>query len=252
VWPTWLTQYVPRALKSYHDTIAEINPEGEITKSRKKWDGDPRSRRAQCVCGKCNNGWMSRLQEQTKPPLLKLVQAQETRLTIHDQRLLATWATMTTMTSEYIQPSTAAISARDRNRFYKEHSPLKLSRIWIGNFHRGDWKPYRVHHAWPARTRVRNKSALSGNIPPNTQTTTITFGALYLHAASSDVPDAIRRMTFPHEVTNTILKQIWPPRSGTLHWPPPRTMTDREADHAAGFLFLLMTDLLSKKPKPMI
>jgi hypothetical protein len=181
--------------------------------------------------------------------LLKLVKAHETWLTIADQRLLAKWATMTTITSEYIQPSAAAISAKDRGRFCRERSPLKLWKIWIGNFHRSDWKPYRIHHAWPVRSRVRSESALSANPAPNTQTTTLIFGELYLHVASSDISDAIRRMTFPHEVTDTILKQICPPRSGKLRWPPRRTMTDRDADNAAGFLFLTMTDLLWKKPK---
>jgi hypothetical protein len=249
VWPTWLTQYIPRTLKSYRGAIVEIGPEGEVTKSQKKWDGDPRSRRAQCVCAECNSGWMSRLQEQTKPLLLELVEGQETWLTIADQRLLATWATMTTITSEYIQRSTAAISAKNRDRFYRERSPLKLWKIWIGNFHRADWKPYRVHHALPVRSRVRTDSALSANAAPNTQTTTLIFGQLYLHVASSDIPDAIGRMTFPQEVTDTILKQIWLPRSGKLRWPPRRTMTDRDADNAAGFLFLTMTDLLWKNPK---
>jgi hypothetical protein len=249
VWPTWLTQHIPRSLNSYHGAIAEINPDGEIVKSQKKWDGDPRSRRARCVCRKCNNEWMGRLQEKAKPLLLKLVKGEEIRLTVYDQRLLATWATMTTMTSEYIQPLTVAVSARDRERFYKNRNPLKLWRIWIGNFHRGDWKPYRVHHAWPVKTRVRSNSEFSANAPPNTQTTTIVFGALYLHVASSDVPDAIRRMTFPHEVTDMILKQIWPSRFGTLRWPPRRTMPDTDADNATGFLFLSMTDLLWKKPQ---
>jgi hypothetical protein len=49
VWPTWLTQYIPRTLKSYHGAIAEISPDGKIAKSQKKWDGDPRSRRASCL-----------------------------------------------------------------------------------------------------------------------------------------------------------------------------------------------------------
>lgn len=247
VWPTWLAQYVPRDLKSYHGALAEIDASGEVTKTQKKWGGDPRSRRSQCVCRECNNEWMSRLQEQAKPIVLKLAQAQVATLSVHDQKVLAAWATMSTMTSEYIQPSTVAVSPLDRQRFYKTKSPLKLWKIWIGNYHRGNWKPHRIHHAWPTRTRVREESKLTANAPPNTQTTTLIFGGLYLHVASSDIPDATRRMTFPHEVTNTILKQIWPPRSGTLRWPPRRTMTDREADYAAGFLFLSMTDLLWKR-----
>jgi hypothetical protein len=248
VWPTWLTQYVPRDLKSYHGALAEIDPSGEITKTQKKWDGDPRSRRSQCVCRECNNEWMSRIQERAKPVVLKLAQAQSATLSIHDQKVLATWATMSAMTSEYIQPSTVAISQLDRERFYKTKGPLKLWKIWIGNYSRENWRPHRIHHAWPVRTRVRDESKLGANAPPNTQTTTLIFGNLFLHVASTDIPNATGRMTFPDEVSDTIFKRIWPARSGTIRWPPRLTMSDRHADSAAGYLFLSMTGLLWKKP----
>jgi hypothetical protein len=42
------------------------------------------------------------------------------------------------------------------------------------------------------RSRVRNESALSANPALNTQTTTLIFGELYLHVASSDISDAKR------------------------------------------------------------
>jgi hypothetical protein len=248
VWPTWLTQYVPRSLKNYHGALAEIDQLGQVTRIQKKWDGDPRSRRSQCVCRKCNNEWMSQLQEKAKPIILRLVKTQAITLSLHDQKVFSAWATMTTMTSEYIQPSTVAISEGNRQRFYRGKEPLKLWQIWIGDYPRGTWKPHRIHHAWPVRTRIRDESKLAANTAPNTQTTTLIFGNLYLHVASTDIPNAIGRLTFPDEVINTILKRIWPLRFGPISWPPRQTMTDRDADNIAGYLFLSMTGLLWKKP----
>jgi len=144
------------------------------------------------------------------------------QLKVHDQDLLSAWATMSTITSEYFQPSSVAISARDRRRFWKTQRGLKNWKIWIGNFHRVDWKPYRAHNAWP----------------PNAQTTTLVFGQLYLHVASSEIPTIIGRLAFPEAVTNTILKRIWPPRGGTIRWPPRQTMSDRDAETVTAFLFL--------------
>src|SRR5258707_10319182 len=63
VWPTWLTRYLPRDLPSYFEAANTINPSGKVSTVRKKWQGDPRSRRAKCVCATCNNEWMSRLQK---------------------------------------------------------------------------------------------------------------------------------------------------------------------------------------------
>jgi hypothetical protein len=92
VWPTWLTRYVPRDIPSYFNSVSLISPEAELTTTRKKMPGDPRSRRAKCVCAKCNNEWMSGLQERAKPVVLKLATGRETTLTPHDQELLTSWA----------------------------------------------------------------------------------------------------------------------------------------------------------------
>lgn len=227
VWPTWLARYVPRNLPSYFHAANTINPSGEITANRKKWGGDPRSRRAKCVCATCNNGWMSRLQERAKPIVLALVRGAETTLSVHDQDLLSAWATMSTITSEYLQLSHIAISARDRRQFWKTKRGLKNWKIWIGNFHRVDWKGYRKHNTWA-----------------DAQTTTLVFGQLYLHVASSETPDIIEHLAFPETVTNTILEQIWPARADAIRWPPRQTMNDRDADTVAAFLFLSAAKLL--------
>ena len=72
VWPTWLSKYIPRSLQKYTAAISIINESGEIVSTRKQIDGDPRSRRAKCVCAKCNNGWMSDLQNKRKSTVLAL------------------------------------------------------------------------------------------------------------------------------------------------------------------------------------
>jgi hypothetical protein len=247
VWPTWLTQYVPRDLPSYSDSVNTISASGEITTVRKKRSGDPRSRRAKCVCATCNSGWMSRLQERAKPIVLALVRGTETTLSVRDQDLLSAWATMSTITSEYFNPSQVAISARHRRRFWKTQRALKNWKIWIGNYRRGEWKPYRAHNAW---TYVKSSRPRRKPPPPNTQTTTLVFGQLYLHVTSSEISNIIKRLAFPEPLTNTILKQIWPARTGTLRWPPRQTMNDRDADTVTAFLFLFHTGLLKKPPTP--
>jgi hypothetical protein len=175
VWPTWLTPYVPRDIPSYFNSISLISPEAELTTMRKKMPGDPRNRRAKCVCAKCNNEWMSGLQERAKPVVLKLAIGRETTLTPHDQELLTSWATMSTITSEYFSPATVAISQRDREKFWKTEQALKNFKIWIGHYQRGDWKPHYLHYAWGKESPLR-----SGAAKPTSQRTTLVFGHLFL------------------------------------------------------------------------
>jgi hypothetical protein len=155
---------------------------------------------------------------------------------------------MSTITSEYFEPSIVAISARHRRRFWQTECGLKNWKISIGNSRRGDWKPHRVHNAWASSSDIKDDLSLPPSTPANTQTTSIVFGHLYLHVASSEIPNVVKRFAFPEAVTNVILKQIWPARPGTIRWPPRQAMNDRDADNVAGFLYLSATGLFWKTP----
>lgn len=73
----WLSEYLPLALSaSNHSHFVNVknlrpdaHPEIPTHSNRKKIAGDPGSRKIIAVCGGCNSGWMSRLQDATKPIL---------------------------------------------------------------------------------------------------------------------------------------------------------------------------------------
>jgi hypothetical protein len=232
----------------YTAAISVINEAGQIVSTRKQIDGDPQSGRAKCVCAKCNNGWMSDLQSRAKPIVLALAQGQSVTLSSADQKLLCAWIAMGTINSEYFNPARVAISDADRGHFWRTNTAPAHWKIWIGDFRRADWPPYRVHHAWVVLDDTSMTSPLPTSAPPNTQTTTLVFGRLYAHAVSSHIPEIASRFRFPEPVERHILHQIWPPQSAALAWPPSRTMDDRDADNVAGYLFLATTGLLWKRP----
>jgi hypothetical protein len=60
------------------------------------------------VCGSCNNGWMSTLENDVKNDLIALVRVSGT--TIRDRKKLAIWCVKTAFTlSEYLQPNVGAL-----------------------------------------------------------------------------------------------------------------------------------------------
>jgi hypothetical protein len=192
---------------------------------------------------------MSDLQNKRKSIVLALANGETLTLSSTHQELLSAWITMGTITSEYFNPSRAAISDADRNLFWKTKAPPPQNwKIWIGDYHRENWPPYRIHHAWVVLDDVSTSSPLPSTAPPNTQTTTLVFGRLYAHAISSDIPEVVSRIRFPEPVEKHILRQLWPPQNAPLVWPPSRTMDDRDADNVAGYLFLSSTGLLWKRP----
>jgi hypothetical protein len=97
IWPIWLIPYVPRDLKSYHSASVLIERNGQRHLGE-KWTAIPRSRRVRFVCGKCNNGWMSQLQEKAKYFLLPLMTGGQIVLDQRTQELIAKWFAMSAMT----------------------------------------------------------------------------------------------------------------------------------------------------------
>ena len=76
MWADWLHAYIPRIAPEHRTRSTLIHLENqEISTQRRA--GDPHSRRIRCVCGPCNNGWMSALQEKTKPFMVPMLKVKE-------------------------------------------------------------------------------------------------------------------------------------------------------------------------------
>jgi hypothetical protein len=93
------------------------------------------------VCERCNNGWMSRIQDQVKPILLPMLHGRwPTEISRWDRRILAAWATMFTMVIEFADPATQATTFPDREKFRLNPEPPAGWHVWVG-LHSGPlWK----------------------------------------------------------------------------------------------------------------
>jgi len=182
---------------------------------------------------------MSLLQTAAKPTLIPLITGKKITLNLFRQRTLASWAAMTVICAEYLQPNRAAISVTDRRWLYKTKTAPNDFRIWIGDFERKKWRPHWGHTS----LRITEHEGAQGwTVHPdgtprcNTQTTTFTVGRLFLHVYSCPFPEILHaaKITQPLDMR---LSQIWPPRHSFLLWPPTDTLADREADRLAGAIF---------------
>ena len=74
------------------------------------------------VCGKCNHGWMSNLDNQVAPILLRLAKSNQRigHLPEEERSVLANWATKTAMVlSDTVQPGFGAIPRRHASTFHQ-------------------------------------------------------------------------------------------------------------------------------------
>ena len=85
------------------------------------------------VCASCNNGWMSRLQEQAKPHLIPLFRGEECVLDAHARGVIAAWLSMTTMTASWANRDFGgwAIPEAHRVALYATSKAPLTAQIWI-------------------------------------------------------------------------------------------------------------------------
>lgn len=233
IWADWLEPYLPREMQSHTLYSAVITKPGEETATRKKRSGDPHSTQVQCVCKRCNGGWMSKLQEAVKPVLLPLINGKHCTLEPRwQQSTLAGWAAMSVMAAECIADR-IAIPQIDRE-YLKGHRrpPQQGWRIWIGNFKRGDWPGYWAHNLFSFTEEELAKGTYRASEKPNTQTTAYVVGQLFVYVFSSAIPEVVTLWRFDGRA-DTLLRRVWPPNDLDIGWPPSETMLDRDADSIA-------------------
>jgi hypothetical protein len=240
VWPTWLKKYVPRDLKNYTVRLSIIKSDRTLENEDKTVDGDPRSRRVKLICERCNNNWMSRLQEWAKPILLPLILGEKIVLSRDAQRIVAGWCAMSVMTADFFFPDRHAVPQTHRDHLRDRcEAPPDTWKIWIGNYKREKWKAHWAKQSMPISSKEHIPEITAGGFPrPNTQATTLVFGQLYVHVFSSLFPIMVAKTSITGKGIEKVA-QIWPIREDFVAWPF-NPMSDRDADNIAAAIFKML------------
>jgi hypothetical protein len=221
IWPAWLRDFIPREAvspdRALHTTglswIDENDQRRETmnVRSNLAQPGEMMDQKLAIVCGRCNGGWMSQLQERAKPFLIPRIQNDwSQQLNEWGQRTLPVWASMFTMVVEQADPNTVATSQRDRTALKLTRDPVPGWMVFLG---RNTGVPGKFHHiAWGVDAPGMN-----------TNVTTFTVGGLLLQTMSSQV-EFWETIGFAKTGTEFYaddlgFHRIWPPRSPQLGMP---------------------------------
>jgi hypothetical protein len=96
--------------------------------------GDALSQKLNGVCKTCNNGWMSKIEEATKPVATPLLLREERKLTPADQDILARWIMLKALVIERMHGGPVAIERNLRSAFMSSQLPVPHTRIYIGTY----------------------------------------------------------------------------------------------------------------------
>lgn len=83
------------------------------------------------VCGGCNNGWMSDLEDEVIPILTKLALKKAHKLSADEQAVLARWHVKTALMYAFWDPAATPFTPRVYRNFYQTREVPKGAMVWM-------------------------------------------------------------------------------------------------------------------------
>lgn len=179
-----------------------------------------------CVCRKCNQGWMSGLEAQAKRILLPLSRDISISLTTDEQTLLSRWAMKTAMVFE---------GAGDL-QFYKEAERLSFSsqskipsgsHVWIGRYDQSNLLCGEGRHLLDPGQPHKNPFA-------DGLSTTLVMSRLVMQVLNLRRKQGLEKekaiLRFATGSWETVLVKIWPTQHNRVTWPPTKSFSDHDID----------------------
>jgi hypothetical protein len=231
IWPDWLRrredirEALPHVFAEQREASAPV-----ITRA---YRDQPYKMKARFTCGECNNGWMSRL-EQDAEQILSVMLAGRARAMHSSQRArLAAWAFKTAVVFDYPAPH-ARVIPRESAQALRDHGhPPHGTKIWMASYDTTN-----VGICCVSALEV----ALEGqDYDPNDRNVyirTFTIGPVVFQVYGTTNPRLTKinvRWPFPN------VHQLWP-HGGQFTWRPQPAMTDGDVVMFADYILLAFRD----------
>ena len=179
------------------------------------------TKKIRAVCRKCNNEWMSALDNTAKRVLTPLIVSQPMKLSIEDVRVVAQWIALKVMIGERNHPEDAVTSREDRMNFKATLEVPQGFKIWIGRCGVPGWNAlYHRHAATIGTSPIVTPSHRFKNI----HSVAFAIRDLFVFALYTSVAGVLNSAPTQSQA----LTRVFPP-TGPVDWPPPRSLTAAEA-----------------------
>jgi hypothetical protein len=209
-WPSWL-------VREFNGTEKGIVEGQRGQQSSYSWHAGKYPLRTGNVCKKCNNGWMSDLENRVKPILERFFLYDQVSLDQRDQSTLALWICKNAMVYETLRLNAANFYTSQERILFREsfHLPPQTF-IWIAK-------------VVGFTGMFCNASDIQGNVfetleKVNAYSTSMAFGPFAGQILNIKMSKSIHQnilMTenlYPESFNQTII-QIWPIIADSITWP---------------------------------
>jgi hypothetical protein len=203
----------------------------KIGRRTSKWVDNPEVR-VKCVCQKCNNSWMSDLENENKPHIRTMMHGNPITLEPKQQRSLTRWAILKGMVLEAAAKKTVPFYTESEkaeiappSTFIPVATRAWIGRLRVGGFHAGGTDTYGDINGVP--------KAFHGCV------TTIIVGQLVVQALTTHVLPMFGTLPFrpnyKRGAWHKNLLEVWPV-FGKVRWPPPLSFTPDGGNSIGGLI----------------
>lgn len=203
VWPSWLhtifsdcgTTHVvhserPSGNRIYHDSLLSTT--------------------VKIVCSKCNNGWMSRLEQDSMNILSGMIQGIKSQLDIRNQKLVSLWCIKTGIILDHIS-SPSVIPMKHGELIFLNRRPIDYCHIWVTSC--TVTEPPFSHYLQPLAPKIEDK-VFSAYLQ------TFRIGEFTAQILWSESQQAVDSVAVGKD--SLIHTHIWPPCNDIVEWPKTR------------------------------
>lgn len=180
------------------------------------------------VCKTCNSGWMSELESEAKPLLVKVLNTDHLTLNENDQNVLARWISMKVIVGEHAESDIYVTPIEDRDVLRTKGKVPEYYAIFIGSHtHESNSSWLRISQTLAVSSKGPNPPL--GKLKRNSQSITFTCGHLFVYvlAIRESAIDTSEFFTLPN------LVQIFPIQHHEVNFPPDKTLTDSQMGNIA-------------------
>jgi hypothetical protein len=159
------------------------------------------------VCGSCNSGWLSELEERVRPLMARFAATTPMTLKPEEQADLALWSVAAALIAMSLDPDAAEFADPSiAHEVFRERQPPAGMDIWLGANSHGEMGWFGSH------------SLNLAHAPKHTGAwgATITFGYAVIHMVFHGLRDQRMRLRYD---AHRSLRRIWPTLDGVV-WPP--------------------------------
>lgn len=183
------------------------NKKTKISDEKRDFQGHVVNKRIRVVCKACNNGWMSRLEEDAKPILTPLILGSSGILDAEMQLTLSRWIMLKVMVGEFNKRDEVVLSNEQRRTFMVDQMIPTQVRIGIARCESSFWQfAYCRCSAQVALVKLGGQVVLPTEEKKNIQTTAIGIGKLFVYATVSNA----ERLDLGTILKTECLTPIWP------------------------------------------